>query len=159
MIRRMPILIIFVAVSIFLLESCHRETEADKVKKVVISMQKAAEQKDVKDVLSHVARNYRDPQGNDYQAIKNIMLYYFFRHQRISIFITNWETAVNGASAHAEFEAVLSSRSGQTGAILPEALGLYLFRIALAKDSGDWKITSAQWNRLGDAPAESAQEQ
>jgi hypothetical protein len=33
---------------------------------------------------------------------------------------------------------------------LPESLGVYAFEVLLKKESGDWKVISAKWERVGD---------
>ena len=62
--------------------ACSKETEEDKVKKVITSVQQAAEEKRIKTVLDHIAKSYQDPQGNDYNGVKGLLAFYFFRHQK-----------------------------------------------------------------------------
>ena len=50
-----------------------------------------------------------------------------------------------------DFEAILSSRAGSSGTVLPEALGAYRFEVSLKKDQKEWKIVSARWQRAGEA--------
>ncbi len=130
---------------------CHRETEEDKVRKVVIGVQNAAEEKDIKNILNRLVKSYRDPQGNDYDSVKGMLLGYFFRHQKIHVYITSLEVNVQGVSAKAVFQAVLSggNKTESVADILPEALGMYAFEVSLIKDDGDWKIISAKWERVG----------
>ncbi len=136
---------------------CHTETEEDKVKKVITTVQRAAEKKDVKEVLSHVSKTYHDPQENDYEGIKGLLLFYFFRHQSVSIFIPELEVAVHDGVAAAKFQAVLSGRNKGAGDILPEALGVYVFDVSLGREEGKWKVTSAKWERFADALPEKSQ--
>ena len=146
---------VFLAVlTAIVMSSCHIDTEQDKVKKVVLKVQQAAENKDLKQVLSHLSKTYKDPQGNNYNDIKDLLLYYFFRHAKVSIFITDIEVHVEGPSATAGFQAMLSGRNKMqsTGDILPEALGAYNFDVTLAMESGEWQIVSAKWYRSGEAP-------
>ena len=133
------------------LAACSKKTDADRIRAVINAVQKAAEDRDVRETLSHVDKNYKDPAGNDYQAIKSMMLYYFFRHQKISIIVSNLETAVNGASASAHFQAILSGRTGSADNILPDALSAYRFDVSFQNDQGDWKIVSARWEPWGEA--------
>jgi len=152
--RRIHANTVFLAVLMAIsLSVCHAETEQDKVVKVIHNVQKASENKDIKQVLSHVSKTYKDRQGNNYGDIKDLLLYYFFRHAKVSIFITNLDVRVDGSSATAVFQAVLSGRNqGSPGGILPEALGAYDFDVALARESGEWKVVSAKWARSGEAP-------
>jgi ketosteroid isomerase-like protein len=144
---------VFLAVLLAIsMSSCHIDTDQDKVKKVVHEVQQAAENKDIKQVLAHLSKTYKDPQGNTYDDIKDLLLYYFFRHAKISIFITGLEVHVDGNRATASFQAVLSGRNKvESTDILPEALGAYNFDATLAKESGEWRIVSAKWDRSGEA--------
>ena len=143
--------VLIVVLAVLSLTACSKKTDTDRVRAVINAVQKAAEDRDVREALSHVDRNYRDPAGNDYQAIKGMMLYYFFRHQKISIIVSNLETVVDGASVSAHFQAILSSRTGSADNILPDALGAYRFDISFRNDQGDWKIVSARWKPWGEA--------
>jgi hypothetical protein len=153
--RRERASVVFLAVfTAILMSGCHADTEQDKVKKVVHKVQQAAENKDIKQVLSHLSKTYKDPQGNAYNDIKDLLLYYFFRHAKVSIFIADIEVRVDGSDATAIFQTMLSGRNntGSAGDILPEALGAYDFDVTLALESGEWRIVSAKWDRSGEAP-------
>lgn len=130
-------------------QGCRKETEEDK--KVIISVQKAAGEKDIKEILSHLSRTYRDPQGNDYEGVKGLLLFYFFRHQKVSIFIPDIEITVSESAAAARFQAVLTGRNKGVGNILPESMGVYVFDVSFMKESGDWKITSSKWERFAES--------
>jgi hypothetical protein len=134
---------------------CSKETEEDKVKKVVTSAQQAAEEKKISAVLEHISKTYRDPQGNDYNGIKGILAFYFFRHQKVSVYMPNIDVVVTGSTAKAVFQAILSGRgTGEVaGGVLPEALGAYNFEVLLYKEDGAWKVTSARWERVGERMA------
>ncbi|MHB8844567.1 MAG: hypothetical protein ACYC7L_07420 [Nitrospirota bacterium] len=131
---------------------CPKETEEDRVKKVITSVQKAAEEKKISAVLDHIAKNYLDPQGNDYNGIKGLLAFYFFRHQKVSVYMPNIDTVVTGQTAKALFQAVLTGRgTGESASgILPEALGAYNFEVLLSRTGGDWVVTSATWARAGE---------
>jgi hypothetical protein len=147
MITYRPLLILLFLIPWF--SACSKDTEENKVKKVVTSVQHAAEEKKISAVLGHISRSYRDPQGNDYNAVKGILAFYFFQHQKISVYIPNIDVVVNGPTAQVIFQSVLSGRS-TSGNILPEALGAYNFEVHLYKEDGTWKITSAKWERGGE---------
>ncbi len=137
--------------------SCSKPSEEDKVKKVIVAVQKAGEEKSVRAILDRISKTYRDSQGYDYEGIKGLLAYYFFRHQKVSVFIPAIEVQVTEGAAQAKFQAILSggSKTESVGTLLPEALGVYDFDVSLAKEKGEWKVTSAAWKRAGDAPAPS----
>jgi len=131
---------------------CSKETEEDRVKKVVTNVQQAAGEKKISAVLEHISKTYRDPQGNDYNGIKGLLAFYFFRHQKVSVYMPNIDIVVTGPTAKAIFQAILTGRgTGEAaGGILPEALGAYNFEVVLYKEDGQWKVTSAKWERAGE---------
>jgi len=137
-----------------LVGACSKETEEDKVKKVVTSVQQAAEEKKIGAILEHISKAYRDPQGNDYNGIKGLLAFYVFRHQKVSVYMPNIDIVVTGPTAKAVFQAILTGRgtgTGETtGGILPEALGAYNFEVLMSKEDGAWKVTSAKWERAGE---------
>jgi hypothetical protein len=143
-----PVLMI-ILVLIPLADGCSKETEEDKVKKVITVVQKAAEEKKISAVLDHVSKSYLDPQGNDYNGIKGLLAFYFVRHQKVSVYIPNIDIVVAGPAAKVKFQAILTGRgTGESeGGILPEALGAYNFDVSVNKEDGQWKVTSAKWER------------
>lgn len=150
--KRLVTLIVICIILAFTL-CCHKESEQDKVKKVITNVQKAAEEKDIKKIINSISKTYNDPQGNNYESIKGVVLAYFYQYPKISVYIPSLDVSAEGASAKATFQAVLTSRGAAESvpAILPESLGMYAFDVSLKKESGEWKVLSAKWERMGDA--------
>ena len=155
--RRAILFIAMIALLLPLVGACTKETEEDKVKKVITSVQQAAEEKKISSVLEHISKSYQDPQGNDYNGIKGLMAFYFFRHQKVSVYMPNIDIVVTGPEAKVVFQAILTGRgTGESaGTIIPEALGAYNFEVLLKKDDGNWKVTSAKWDRAGERTGQS----
>lgn len=131
--------------------ACHRETEQEKVKAVITNIQKASEEKDVKQVLARLAKSYQDPQGFDRESIKALLVGYFFRHQKVHAYIPDIAISIEGTSAKAEFQAVLTGgTAGSAANILPESLGVYAFDVSLRKEENEWMVVSARWNKIGE---------
>jgi hypothetical protein len=130
---------------------CHKETEQDKVKIVIIDIQKATEEKNVKQIINNISKTYMDPQGFNYDTIKGLLLGYFFQHPKISAYITDLEVSVDNTSAKVIFQVILTSgsKTGSTADLIPESLGMYAFEVSLKKEPDGWKVTSAKWGRLG----------
>ncbi len=147
-------IIVILILTVFLLPACHRDTDQDKIKKVIKKVQNAAEEKSILSFLSHVSQAYRDTQGNTYGDIKNLVLVYFYQYPKVSVFIDDPDITLEGASGTAKFQAVLTGRGagGAVPAVLPESIGIYNFDVQFAVEEGDWKIVSAKWERLSDTP-------
>ncbi len=133
---------------------CHRATEQDRIKQVVVDVQKAAEEKNIRKIIGCLSKTYSDPQGLTYDTVKGYLLGYFFRHQTIHVYITNLEATVENNTGSAAFQAVLTGGDGEGAVsdILPGSLSLYSFDVSFKKEDDVWKITSARWNRVGDEP-------
>jgi len=133
--------------------ACKKETEQDKVKQIITEIQQAAEDKDIKKILAGLSKTYRDPQGFTYDTMKGFLLGYFFRHQKIKVYITNLDVTVADAHARAGFQALLSGgeKTESLSTLMQDALGLYVFDVSFKKESGEWKVTSATWSRIGDS--------
>lgn len=130
---------------------CHKETEQDRVKRVITDIQRSAEEKDVKKIITSISKSYNDPQGFNCDTIKGLLLGYFFQYPKISVSITNLEISVESTSAKALFQAVLTGRSetGSAAGLIPESLGIYAFVVEMKKESDGWKVTLATWERVG----------
>lgn len=115
---------------------------------VVLAAQKGVVDKDIREVVSHLSPKYRDQQGNDREAVKGVVLYYFYQHQTVSVLLSDLEILVEGLAATARFQAVMSGRT-DAGSVLPEALGAYRFELSLEQEAGLWRVTSAKWEALG----------
>lgn len=137
---------------LLMLAACHRETEEDRVRKVIGTVQQAAEEKKVRAVLEHLSLSYQDAQGYDREGIKGLLVLYFFRHQAVSVSLPALDVTVAGAEARAVFQAILTGREGggPAPAILPDALGVYDFDVSFRKEGDAWKIVSATWQRAGE---------
>jgi hypothetical protein len=126
---------------------CQKETDQDKVKKVITEIQAAGEVKDVSKIMKHLSKNYSDPQGFNYEGIKGLLIGYFLRYPKISAYISNLMISVESESARAEFQTVLTSgeKTGSIKDMIPTSLGVWDFSITLKKESNAWKVTSAKW--------------
>ena len=83
--------------------------------------------------------------------LTGMLLGYFFRHQKIHVFITNLDVTVQDGVAQVVFQAVLSggTKHESVGDLLPNALGMYAFEVSLTKESNEWLANSARWVRTG----------
>ena len=142
------LLVFVVAITAF---GCHKETEQDKVKKVIADIQAAAQEKDVKKIINNLAKTYNDPQGYNHETIKGLLIVYFLQYPKISAYITNLEISIEDKSAKAVFQTVLTSgnKTGSMSDVIPQTLGVYDFDVLLKKESNGWKVTSAKWEQVG----------
>jgi ketosteroid isomerase-like protein len=147
--RFVTILLIFIIIIIAL--GCHKQTEQDKVKKVITDIQAAAQEKDVSKIINNIAKTYNDPQGYNYETIKGLLIGYFLQYPKISAYITNLEISIENKSAKVVFQTVLTSgnKTGSASDVIPQSLGMYDFDMLLKKESNRWKVISAKWEEAG----------
>lgn len=145
--RVVTIFLIFVIAMTVL--GCHKETDQDKVKKVVADIQTAGDEKDIREIMNNLSKNYSDPQGFNYEGIKGLLLGYFFRYPKISVYINSLTISVEDTSARAVFQTILTSgeKTGSVTDVIPQSLGVWDFDVSLKKESSDWKVTSAKWEQ------------
>jgi hypothetical protein len=145
--RVVTIFLIFVVTVTVL--GCHKETDQDKVKKVIADIQTAGDEKDIRKIMNNLSKTYSDPQGFNYEGIKGLLLGYFFRYPKISVYINSLTISVEDTSARAVFQTVLTSgeKTGSVTDVIPQSLGVWDFDVSLKKESSDWKITSAKWEQ------------
>jgi hypothetical protein len=150
------LVIVFAIAVVLCLTRCQKETEEDKIKNMVDGIQMAVREKDAGTVLRHLSKTYHDPQGNNYDDVKGLLSFYFMNHRQVNAYVPNLDISIENNAARASFQAVLTG-AGESVAeagtgMLPEALGIYAFELVMQKESGDWKITSAKWEHIGEGP-------
>ena len=135
--RVVTILLIFVIAIAFL--GCHKETDQDKVKKIITDIQVASEARDVEKIINNLAKTYSDPQGFNFEGIKGLLLGYFLRYPKISVYINSLTISVEDTSAKAVFQTILTSgeKTGSVTDIIPQSLGIWDFDVTLKKESND----------------------
>lgn len=146
--RRVTTIILVFVIAMTIL-GCHKESDQDKVKKVITDIQIAGEEKNIKKIMNNISKTYSDRQGFNYEGIKGLLVGYFFRYPKISVYINNLDIFVEGISARAVFQTVLTSgeKTGSVTDVIPQSLGVWDFDVSLKKESSKWKVTSAKWEQ------------
>lgn len=135
--RRWPLLFVF------LLFAC---AETDPIAEVVTRVADAAEERDAGAVMQHVAASY---EGR--AEVESTLRRYFFAYKTFDVTVRNLESTVSGSEAFATFEVDMIGVPRQVGGMdqfVPRAAS-YRFDVTLAEDGGEWRITSARWERRG----------
>ncbi len=129
---------------------CTEKSEEERIKKIITGIQTAAREKDIRTITNHISKSYSDPQGNNFETLRALLLGYFFRYPGISGHITHLTVSVEGASARASLQAILTSgkKTGSITDAVPDEFGLYSFDVVFRKESDEWKIASARWNQV-----------
>lgn len=146
--RAQTILFLFIISAVIL--GCAGQTDEDKIKKLITDIQTAGEEKNIKKMMDRLSKTYSDPQGYNYDGIHGLLVGYFFRYPKISVYISNLTLTVENARARAVFQTVLTSgeKTGSITDAIPQSLGLWNFDVLLTKESDGWKVVSAKWEQV-----------
>ncbi len=147
--RRAQTILFFFIISAVIL-GCAGQTDEDKIKKLITDIQTAGEEKNIKRMMDRLSKTYSDPQGYNYDGIHGLLVGYFFRYPKISVYISNLTVTVENARARAVFQTVLTSgeKTGSITDAIPQSLGLWNFDVLLTKESDGWKVVSAKWEQV-----------
>lgn len=129
------------------LVSCSKESDEDRIRQIVADIQTAGERKDIRAFMRPISKGYHDPRGFDHEGIRVLVLSYFLRYPKISVYIGHSSINVEGGTAKARLHVILTSGDKTKGlsSIVPQSLGVWDFDITLQKEGKDWKVIRAVW--------------
>lgn len=136
----------FVLVALALLCGCSDDASPEQqVRSVIASMEQAAEDRDVGDLMKHVSAAYRDSQGQDRAEASRYARGYFIANQSIHL-LTRIESVEfpSPDEARVQMQVGMAGRGGVQGAGGLSA-DLYDFDVALVREDGEWKVSFADW--------------
>lgn len=136
-------------VLLVLLAACSKPDSPEaQVRAVIDRMERAAEERSVRDVLALVSAQYRDDYGNGRDDVGRAVRGYFIANQSIHLL-----TRIEALSFPTDDEAratVLVAMLGRDAAAANAwnlAADLYRFELAIIREQGEWKVTWARWQR------------
>jgi hypothetical protein len=141
---RLPLSILVFALALF--AGCADDTSPEQqVRSVIESMERAAEARDVGDLLEHVSANYRDAQGQDRGEAARYARAYFIANQSVHL-LTHVESLEFPApdEARVKLQVGMAGRGAEQGAPGFSA-DVYDFDIALVREDGAWRVSYADW--------------
>ncbi len=66
-------LLVIVLFGLFIsIPACSNQSEQDRVKKSIATVQKAAEEKDIRKIIDNLSKSYLDPEGNDFDVLPGL---------------------------------------------------------------------------------------
>ncbi|MBI5235768.1 MAG: hypothetical protein HY886_05920 [Deltaproteobacteria bacterium] len=130
---------------------CSKTSDETAIRAVVAKAVEAAESKDVGGFMKLISKAYKDDSGNDYNAVKGIILYQFFRSDNVMVFVRSLEVEIKGDTAVVNAKVALSRGADIKGLkdIPPDAASAMTFSVVLKKEDGRWKAVNARWERTG----------
>lgn len=134
---------------ITLLCACGRDpSPEDQVREAIDSLEVAAEARDVGDVMSLVAQDFRDPYGQGPDDLRRYLHGYFIANQSIHL-LTRIDSIelLSAEEARVQVTVGMVGREADAAAAWNLAADVYDFEVAMRKDGDDWKVAYAEWKR------------
>lgn len=124
------------------------DTPEAAVRRALAAIETAAGAKDARAMAEHVSADYRDPQGNDRDAVRRLAALHLLRNQTVHTLVRLREVAIVEPGV-AEVDALVA----MAGTAIPDAevlatvrADLYRFALTLVEEEpGTWRVTSATW--------------
>lgn len=135
-----------VAASVFGCGADQESPEAE-VRAWLESAEAAAEARDRGALLDLVSDAYADGRGNDKEDIGNMLRFYFFRQQNVSLLTRVEELRLQGATA--AHVSLFVGMAGTTNTALGLRADAYNLELELASEDGDWRLIGARWGDIG----------
>jgi hypothetical protein len=135
----------FALATLVFLAGCSDDASPEQqVRAVIDSMESAAEQRDVGDLMQHVSAAYRSADGQNRAETSRYVRGYFVANQSIHL-LTRIESLEFPApdEARLKLQVGMAGREGQGVAGL--TADLYDFDVVLVLEEGEWKVSHADW--------------
>ncbi len=127
--------------AVLLLASC---AEKDPVVRTIDRVVEAAEDRDAAEVVESLASTYEGRAEVEHELRR-----YFFGYKRVDITVRELKSESTAEGGWATFRVDFSGTPKQAGGLdqfLPRSAS-YRFALDFVTESGEWKISKAQWER------------
>ena len=134
-------------VVLLLLTACSDDGSPEQqVRAVIASMEAAAEERDVGELMEHVSANYRDAQGQDRTEASRYARGFLLANQSVHL-LTRIESLEfpSPDEARVTLQVGMAGREGEPGSANLTA-DLKNFDVVLIREDGGWKVSYADWN-------------
>ena len=141
-----------VALAVLGLASCKKDSDEQKIYKILDAGVAELEAGNVKGAMEYVAEDFSGDEGIDKQTIRGVLGGQMLRGNRITIMRRDEKVKVDGNGAIATLDAALfqGDRSKMKG-VVPQRSGTYRFTITFRKDDGEWLITKTKYEPISGA--------
>ena len=147
---RFSCLLFFLIFFSFALLGCsNNESPEDHVRQYVASAVTAVESRDALAVRKFISEHYMDDGRRDRRALVALTMGYFLRHKNIHLFtqISEIKFPVPDKARVQLYAAMTGSPATGAQPLLDIRADLYQFDLMLRKESGEWLLQKARWQR------------
>jgi hypothetical protein len=129
-------------------QGCSSDSAEAQVRHTLDVMERAAEDRDVGDLMEHVSAEYRDAYGQGKQEVAPYVRGYFIANQSIHLLtrIEKLEFPLPD-EAHVTVQVGMVGRDAEASSAWNLAVDLYEFQVTLRREGDEWQVRYAQWRR------------
>jgi len=134
------------ALSLLLVAGCGpRDTPEEQVRAVIAEGEQAAEDRDLGALMELVARDYRDPDGNGREELRNYLRGYLLLHPtvRVSTRIEHIEFPYEDM-ARVRLQVATMGQGGGGSAMPGISADLQQVELEIVREDGDWRVRRAE---------------
>jgi hypothetical protein len=127
------------------LAACSRTPDDQRIRAHILAMQQAAEERNPRQFLEHVASDFSGNQGSvDREGLHDLLRAIVLRNEKVGVSLGPIEVEVDGNRATASLIATLT---GGQGGLLPEHGAIYSIKSGWRRDGKDWICFAATWDQ------------
>jgi len=134
---------------VLLLSACTRTPDDVAIHQALTDMTKAVEARDNQAFLTHVSEQYRDHEGRDRRALRQLLLANFMQHPNILVLTSDTTLRLDGERAEMQLQARLTSGEQL---LADRRFGAYRVRLLWQREGRTWRIFQAEWRPMSDLP-------
>ena len=140
--RNWLLLLLGLAVVALVWFSAGEESDEAQVRAVIHQVAEGAEEADLNHTMEPFSDDYADEDGADRSAIYGFLWQQYQKRGPIEVLLGPIDVTVQGQQAWASFEVALVEGIDGSQFYWPVGVDALNFDVELAKEDGDWKITS-----------------
>ncbi len=135
----------FVCAALIALVACSRTPDDQRIRADIQAMQRAAEERNPRQFLEHVASDFSGNQGGlDREDLGNLIRMIVLRNEKVGVTLGPIDIDVQGDRATARLIATLT---GGQGGLIPERGAIYSINSGWRRDGKDWICFAATWDQ------------
>ena len=132
-------------VCVLALAACAGDTPEAQLRREFDAMQTAVEAGQASGFIDGVSEDFVGEGGMDRAALHNLVRAQILTNSRVGVTTGPLDVTLQGDNAEVAFDVLLTSGSGR---VLPDQAGTYRVTTAWRRESGDWRVHHARWERV-----------
>ena len=140
--RNWLLLLLVLSMGVFWWFSSGDKSDEDQVRAAIHQVAEGAEDGDLNHTMEPFSDNYSDEDGADRSAIYGFLWQQYQKRGPIEVLLGPIDVTVDGQHAWASFEVALVEGIDGSQFYWPVGVDALNFEVELAKEGGDWKISS-----------------